>query len=429
MKKIIATAVAITAIPILSPLFVGDFVKTERESVIAELNSQQGISISTTQYESRWFGADVTTQVSMPLEEGMPEITLVVKEKLSFGPVIYANNNWHFGFGHSAVSTDFSSFELGEELTQLLQDKVHLSALMAFDSTVTTFLHTDEISHQVDSNKITAHPASMWFSIKDNTQIAGEFNWAGFEYSSLEGRFVLDDVAMNTQQTVVSGDYLKGTAVLTGQAHINVAEVNVFEGDAKVFAIEKGQLTSDVSLNNDLLALALNYTADQVSASGQYFSQPSLDIVFANIDFMAIQQLNAIMASINNGQQTTEADSEKLLTALSEITEKVLAKEPNIKINDLSVVTEEGKIASELNVNINKDLFDTNNLNAMSLMTALEADAQGKVPTAFLNKFGMSPMVDSFVQQGFLTLKDDTINFDAKYVENQLTLNGKPFQL
>jgi len=41
----------------------------------------------------------------------------------------------------------------------------------------------------------------------------------------------------------------------------------------------------------------------------------------------------------------------------------------------------------------------------------------------------MAAMVDNFVEQGYLTKQDNNISFEAKYLENQLTVNGKAFQL
>ena len=86
-------------------------------------------------------------------------------------------------------------------------------------------------------------------------------------------------------------------------------------------------------------------------------------------------------------------------------------------------------MSTEFSFNINKDLFDSANLTSMALITSLEADAKGKAPMEFLSKLGMAPMVDNFVKQGYLHRQNNEITVEAKYVQSQLTVNGKAFQL
>lgn len=429
-KSIIAVAVA-AGVLVIAPKFIGSMVETERQKAIAELNeaSNGEITLTTTEHNQSWFGADVKYDLTFSSEEmGITDLTIKVEEDISFGPVIFSEQGMQLGLGYANAKFNAAELELEDEVNKFLDEKLHITALLGFDKSITTFVGVDKVDYNDGENSLVSEPLSAQFSIVDNKSIEGSFSWAGFELKGMEGHVVVDAIDMSTNQTVLSGNYLDGSAILVGDAQVSVAEINVFNGESKIFSLEKGQVSSDVSVDNDLLALALNYNANVISESGEYYQKPNLALKIDNIDVKALQELNTTMAemSANTGQQT---DPNQLLASLSGIVDQVLAKKPNLKIDDLSVETEQGKIATQINLNINEDLFDTTNLNAMGLIPALVANAKGKVPAEFLSKFGLTPMVDGFVEQGYFTRQESDIAFDAKYVESQLTLNGKVFQM
>ena len=431
MKKLSIAIALILASLLIAPKFIGSVVESEREKVLAGLNETDGISLTTGQYTSGWFGAEVTSELRFSLEEaGLANVTILLEEQLSFGPVIITDQGWHLGLGYSAIKFKFSATEIDNEITELINEKIHLGVLLSFNKDITTFIKTDEMNYQEGDTAIVSAQAEAQFSLINNEQIIGGFSWGGLEIKGQGERFVIGTVTMSTEQKVVSGDYLQGTAILTGDATFNVEKIDMYSQKNHVFSLSDAGLATLVSLDNDLLALSLKYHAKEISASGQSFEQPNLEIMLANIDLNALQELNNLSAKLSTNVAGQDYSAE-LLAALSAVADKILAKEPSLKVTDLSVVTEQGKIASEFALNINKDLFDFNsiNSNSMALVMALEADAKGSVPMAFLTQLGMAPMVDNFVAQGYLTKQDNEVSFVAKYVESQLTVNGKAFQL
>ena len=431
MKKLSIAIALILASLLIAPKLIGSVVEEEREKVLVELNNTDGITLTTSQYTSSWFGAEVTSELTFSLDDaGLADVTILLEEQLSFGPVIITEQDWHLGLGYSAIKFKFSSAEVDDEIIELINEKIHLGALLSFNKDVTTFITTEEMSYQDGDTAIVSAPAEAQFSLINNEQIIGGFSWGGLEIKAEGERFVIGTVAMSTKQKVVRGDYLQGTAILTGDATFNVAKIDMYSQNSHVFSLSEAGLTSVVSLDDELLALKLKYHAKEISASGQSFEQPNLEVVLVNIDINALQELNKLSAKLSIDVAGQDYSAE-LLAALSAVADQILAKEPKLTVTDLSVVTEQGKIASEFALNINKDLFDFNsvNSNSMALIMALEADAKGSVPMEFLTQFGMAPMVDNFVAQGYLTKQDNDVSFVAKYVESQLTINGKAFQL
>lgn len=429
MKKLIITVILITASLLIAPKFIGNIVEQEREKSRVEFNKNEGISLTTEKYTRGWFGADVTSELTINLEgEGVANLTLHVEEEVSFGPVIITDNNWHIGLGYSAASFKVSADEIDENIMTLINENIHLSALLSFDRSATVFIETDKSNYETDDSTITVAPSLSEFTFSNNEHITGTFSWGGLEFNKSGERLVIGHIDMAAEQHVVSGDYLQGTAILTGDTRLEIQSFDVYSHNNHAFSLNDASFISIVSLDDDLLTVTLKQSAKEIMAAEQRFNSLNLDIVLANIDINVLQELKPIMTEISSSSPNEEPSKETMY-ALSGLIEKLLIKKPNLKVTDLSVVTEEGKIMSELNVTINQDLFDVNNLNSMALVTALNADAKGTVPLDFLAKFGIAAIVERFVVQGYLTKQEKNINFDAQYVERQLTINGKAFQL
>ena len=430
MKKLfIAVIIILTATLLIAPKFIGSTVEQERGQILTQLNKTAGIHITTISYEDHWFGADVSSLLTVNLEEeGLSELTLQLEEELSFGPIISNQQGLFWGLGYSVLSFKITSTDIDTEVIELINEKIHLSALLDFDSNVTTFISTDEFSYEDQGSSIVSLPSTANFTLLDNKKIKGSFSWGGLELNELGDRFIVGKIAMSTEQEVVSGDYFKGTAILIGDAKVTIEKINMFEQEKHSFSLNYTELASTVSINNDALELNIKYHAKDLSASGQYYEKPSLAVELSNVDLNALKELNSTMANLSSPVASND-NTEELLQVLSKVTAKLLAKDPTLKVTDLSVVSEYGKISTIMNFMINKDLIDTNNLQPMSFILALEAEATGKAPIGFLTKLGVLPMIDGFVQQGYLTKQENDISFDAKYQRNELTLNNKPFQL
>lgn len=427
MKKLLVALVVIVTIVVVTPKIIGSVVEQEREKAILDINNAEGFTFETLDYQSSWFGADVTSSLTIAaVGDSVVDINITFQETLSFGPVILTDNGWHFGLAYSDVNINSISEGIDEEVLNKVNDKTHLGGLLGFNKSVTTFIEVEAFSHKVDGNAIISGPASANFTVVNNDYIKGAFSWQGFEFNESGQRFVMNELAMATEQKVISGDYLAGTAILTGDSSVSVGKVDIYDEGVHAFSLADSKFSSVVSLDNDMLEIELKYHAAEVGASGQNFTKPNLDIIISNVDLKALQELNASLANLPDN---TKDNPEELLKLLSGIIEKAVAKDPALTIADLSVVTDEGKIESNWNVTLNKDLLDLQHLNSMSFIMALEADAKGKVPVSFLTKFGVEPMANNFVEQGYLTKQGDDISFDAKYTQAALTLNGKAFQM
>ncbi len=427
MKKLLIVLLVIIAVVAVSPKFIGSIVANERESIISQLNQAEGIEVSSKSYSAHWFGAESTLEITLQLaQEGLGNITLVVDEVLSFGPVIITKDDWYLALGHSDISFRSSGVLVDDEIMTFINENVHVSAVLTFANNVVAHIKTDEVSFEDGDTQFVAQSSAGQFSLINKKDFVGELSWGGLELKSTDGSFVIGNVVMDTEQSLVSGNYLEGTAILSGDAKFLVDNINYSDvTGSQVFDLEKLLFTTSVTIKDDLLALTLAYGADKIMTVGQTFKQPNVDIVLADIDVNALQELNTLLASLpaNVAEQPMSAE---VTESIAELADKFLAKDPSLKITDLSLVAEQGKIASDFSLQIDKARFDSKNL--MSVMSALNADATGNAPVEFFTQFGVTPMIDNFVEQGYLIKKDKVLSFVAKYSQAQLQINGKAIQ-
>ncbi len=423
----------ILAILLVAPKFIGGVLQQEREDVLVELNQIEGITLTTNEYKPRWFGADVISKLTFTHKKtGLKNVSLVVEEELSFGPVIVTTDQgWHLGLGYSEVNFKFSSADIDEEVITIINEKIQLGALLNFSSDVITFINIDEFSHQHRDERIASAPITAQFTFVNDKHVIGDFSWEGFEYFNQSGeRTVMSNLAIVSDQQVVSGDYLQGTAIVTGELSIKVGSFDMYDTPGEVysltdegltyatvaehnFSLSDAGLTTVISLDNDLLSFTLKHHAKNINVLEQNLDNTNLEVELANVDLYALQELKTALVNSSMPPVTNLLD--------------IVDAQPTLKVSDLSLVTKEGKVVTELNVSFNRDLIDFNNFSSMALLTGLEANAKGQAPLAYLAKIGAAAMVDNLVEQGYLTKQDNDIIFIAEYEENQLMLNGKVF--
>jgi hypothetical protein len=427
MKKLLIVLLVVITVVAVSPKFIGTLVADERQSLISKINEAEGVEVSSKSYSAHWFGATSVLEVTLQLvDEGLGDIVITVDEVLSFGPIIITDNDWYLALGHSDISFRSPAGLVDDEIMNFVNEKMHISATFTFTDNIVTNISTDEVTFEDGDTQFVAQSSSGKFSLANKKDFSGELNWGGLELKSTDGSFVIGNVVMDTQQHLVSGNYLEGTAILSGDAKFLVDNINYSDiTGSEIFALKKLLFTTSVAIKNDLLALSLAYGAEQVVTVGQTFKQPNLDIVIADVDVNALQELNTLLANLptNVAEQGMSAEVSK---AIAELADKFLAKDPSLKITDFSLIAEQGKIASDFNLTIDKTRFDSQNL--LSVMSALNADAKGNAPVEFFTQFGLMPMIDNFVEQGYLTKKDSELSFVAKYSQAKLHVNGKAIQ-
>ncbi len=423
MKKIVIALGVVVGAALVLPKFVGSVVETEHQAMLTEMSDNKTVSVTSKSFEANWFGGTAVTEMTVHLQDAqLPDISFTIEEQLLFGPVIFADDGFHFALSHSTASINLKELGVDEEIADFINDKIKITGLLTFSKEVISRIDIAEMSKEIDGNKMVIYAASGQISIANKTHLTGDFTWGGMEINNNDADIVIGSVSMDIDQTVISGDYYSGDAISTGDANFLLSSVKAKNKmGIELVDIDKVVMKVVSSVNDDLMNIDFIYHIDAIKSMGQSFDHANLAFTFENLDIKVLQELNDVFTSFSSNPDETL--SEQNIEKLSMIVAKMLEKNPMIKITDLSVETAEGKVVSDLAVSLDKDKFDAKNF--MSAMTALKADAKANAPEALFAKFGLTPMIDMYVEQGFLVRADDELSFKVSFAQGQLEVNGQ----
>tara|TARA_R110001583_G_scaffold296_4_gene2682 strand:+ start:7841 stop:9124 length:1284 start_codon:yes stop_codon:yes gene_type:complete len=422
MKKLFIIVLLLITAGLIAPKFIGSVVETEHQLVIDKLNSNPAITINSSTFTANWFGGTAITEMTILLQDdGIEDITLIVEENLSFGPVIFTDEGLEFALSYSQADINFKDLVLDEEIETFINNKIHLSGLLTFSKNIVSNIVIDEVSKEIDGNKIASTKAVGNFTLEDNNKIYGDFNWAGLTITTSDEGFTLGKVQFSVDQTLIAGDYYQGNAISTGDFDFSIASAAAKDATSNtVFTLDKLLIKAVAAVSNDLMTITMKYSADKVESAGQKLENANLDVVFTGLNINVMEEVNTLMTKLSaDGEAMFSPENMQKISAL---TAKLLVDNPVVEIKDFSVQTPEGKIESSMQVSVDKKLFDTTNI--MSIMAAVKANANGKAPMSFFAKLGLAPMVELYVKQGFIIQKENELSVNLNYIQGKLEVNG-----
>ncbi|MGL1956535.1 MAG: YdgA family protein [Colwellia sp.] len=427
MKKALIVIVLLIVTVLMTPKFIGSIVEAEHQSMLEKLNENPAVTINSKTYAIDWFSGTAITEMTILLNsQAIEDIKVVVEEKLTFGPFIIADDGMHFALSHSNAAIRFNSQLIDDEINEFINDKIQLTSLLTFSKDIISFVTIDAISKEVDGNFIVSSKATGQFTFENNKKIYGDFHWGGLEAKTKDESVILGETTFDLDQTIIAGDYYQGNAISTGNFNFLISSVNAKDAMGnEALHLNNLKINAVSAVNDNLMNIAMVYSIDEVKAAGQDLKNINLDITFDQLDIKVMQDVNTMFAniSVDENEMFNEQNMKKILL----LTEKLLAKDPVLKINDLSVDTPEGKIESKMQVVVDKKAFDPANF--MTLVAAIQANSDGKAPIEFFTKLGLTPVIDMYVEQGFLIKTDDELSFKVNFSQGQLQVNGQVIPL
>jgi len=427
MKKLFIAILLFIIVSLIAPKFIGGVVETEYQSVLKKIAENPAITVNGSTFVRSWFGGKVTTDITVLLHnDNVEDIKLIVEDNLAFGPVIFMDSGVKFALSYSQANINFKELLLDEKVADFINDKIHFTGLLTFSKDVVTTIAIDKISKEVAGNNIVSSPALGEFVLTSDDKIYGEFNWHGLSATTGEESFTIERVSFTLDQTLIAGDYYQGNAISTGDFNFTVSSISANDAMGnEVLLLKELIIGAMSSVDNDLMKIAVNYSAQEMKSAGQHLKNANLELVFNRIDINVMQEVNTLLASVSADGE--DALNENNMKKISPLVTELLASEPILEIKDLSIETPEGKIESSLSMTIDKQVFDANNL--MSVMAAVKADANGNAPMPFFAKLGLAPMIDMYVEQGLLLKKEQKLSFKASFSQGQLNVNGNIIHL
>lgn len=427
MKKLFILVAILSCIFLISPKFIGGIVETEYETALNKLNENPAITVKSTVFNRQWYKGQVVTEMTVLLHnEKINELNIVIKDDISFGPIIFTDEGVKFALSYSESTINFIDSFISEEVEAFIQNNIHVSALLTFEKNIITHITIDEVSREVDGNNVVSAKAVGKFVLENENRLYGDFNWDGLSAKTQDDNFIIETVKFSLDQTLISGSYYQGNAISTGNFNFLISSIQSKDtGGNTEFSLDNLTMNAKSSVNNNLMKVEMNYSVDKLASAGQKIKNANLDLVLNDLNIIVMQEINALLTKSSNGDD--EVFSTENMKQLSVLTAKLLASDPTIEIEDFSVETSEGKFESAMKISADKNLFDSANF--MSIIPAINATAEGKAPMSVFTKLGLAPMVEYYIEQGFIIKTEDKISFNANFVKGQLSLNGNVISL
>jgi uncharacterized protein YdgA (DUF945 family) len=426
MKKAVFALVVLVCIGLIGPKLVGGIVEEKYQDITNRLNENPSIVITEHNFTRDWFsGQAVSTMKFKDVE--LYDVDIIVTEQLNFGPFIFADNEFTFALAKSVAVIDVEVTNIDETdkkeiaaLIQQLNEKLSITSVINYRFNYTTHIVLDAIEFEQDGSQVNIGVLESEFTLSDEKYLEGYINWAGLDFKGPDMNVQVSPLTTTFTQEVISGDYYAGNAIAAGDLSMQLSNIIAKDNNGnELLNIEHLTFFVETAIEQGLMNLHLKYAADSIKGAGQELEKLNFDLALNKLDPQVLIELNELGVKMQQDPAKIEQFSQQLTMAAT----KLLAKDPEININDLSVVTADGVIKSELKLVIDHTLYDQ--ANPMSIIAAINADAKGVAPLPFFQKLGLAGMIDMYVEQGFIIKEADKLSFAAQFMQGQLTINGK----
>ncbi len=428
MKKIVSTIAVVAAVFFISPYFVGKTVESKYQTIIQQIEKNPQVSIENSTFERHWFSAKAVNTLVIPLRTNTAtnvdfpkQLTLKITENINFGPAILSKLGLEFGLARSVAHVDVNQAFLNKALAEQINKNLHIQSFVSFTNKYITDINFDGIDTQIDDAQIIIFPLTAKYSIKNQRHIVANVNWQGLKTINKKMEFTLGTTSAFMDEELVAGELYSNTALFNGDVNFTIASMTAQGANRKeLFALKNITMKGGSKVSDNLVNILVNYHVDEINLPFQHFKQANLALTLDHLDVDVMQLFNKIVAtSTSSPDKLFTENSKQLLSA----TAQLLEKDPSFSITDFSVETTSGKIQSQLKLTVDKNRFNANN--AKSFITAAKVDASGSAPVKFFKKMGMMPMVEHYIQQGFLVRNEDKLNFKMNFEQGKLAVNNK----
>lgn len=432
MKKVVIALGAIVCVGLVGPKVIGSIVEQKYDDIASRFVDHPSIEIVERSFTTHWFsGQSVTKMKIKGVAAEIEDFQLIVNEQLTFGPVIFADDSVNFALAHSNANLDFDVSSLDQEaqnditeFTDQLNEKLTISSIITYGLNYTTQVMMAATTFEEDGNTIDIGALDSEFTLEDDKYISGYLNWSGLDFKGPEANVQLSPLESTFSQEIIDGDIYSGNGLSIGDFSMLIKSIYAQDNQGNdLLSIENLTLSADSQIEDELMNIGVMYGADRFKGAGQELEKLNLDISFNRLDPKVLMEINDWATKMQQDPENFEHYNQQLMTVAT----KLLAKDPELNINDFSVRTSEGVIKSDLQLMVDHTRYDQ--ANPMSIMAALKADAKGVAPLPFFQKMGLEGMINMYIEQGFIIEKEAELSFAAQFAQGQLTVNGQAIAL
>lgn len=391
MKKITGLVVIVAALVLGSYYGMGYLTeKKVREDLIA-LNQSNGLSAEIKKYNRGLFKSNalvdwhlaVPERVStlpngqtqtLPAENYEMQMPLVIHH----GPVIFANKKVKFGLGYAQTDLTLPA-KYSEKFNKVFsgastQPKLDLSMFVSY-------LNNTNVDAKVPAFKLIANEGNGqldWTGMTSATTISSDLGKINGDVT-IDGLNVIKE-PMNTVISAITGKYSlhkSETGMYLGDASLSFPSLVITNANKKIFELNQFNVNSDTNIEKGLFSSHFKSSLDKVVAHDKTYGPGSLGMAIRNLDAAILAKLNE---QINQIQQSTDSDRQKILLAMLPELPKLFSQGPEFEITEMNLVMPQGNIEGHMLVALPK----TDSANPFELIQKIQGNGKLKVPTVVL---------------------------------------------
>ncbi|QBY04492.1 DUF945 domain-containing protein [Thalassotalea sp. HSM 43] len=421
--------VAVAAGLLVAPYFTGKIVEQEFNSIYEQMSASMPYQIKVDNYQRGWFSS--TADVSVTIEQDIPDMvqpltmTFVAKHDIQHGPIL-TQSSIALGLADIANSFDFEhNMPENADITHdFSKDKIHYSTQISFTGGMNSVMETEQINVTTPDATIAILPLQLQADLSRDGALVFDGNWLGMTVTAADVEVLrLGKMDLVGDQQVVRGDIFANTAVMVGDTKVNLAKMNfIDEVTGQSVNISDIEIISNSQDKEGMMYADAKMTAKTIDAMGVKLSDFNYTASINKVDLDVYAELQKLLVS---GSSTE--DPARFAMEVQALIPKFFESSPEIKINNLGVKTEQGDIASKMDITIDESKVDANN--PMSLIMALDAKADGSAPIEFFEQLGMGENIEALIMQNMLVQDQEKVKFDFSFNNGQALINGMPMPL
>lgn len=428
-KKLIVVIITLITVIVVAPYFIGSVAESQIHVQVNKIDSHPAYQIAVVNYDKGWFQSTAEIELTILVPEEISQIislnNIKVTQEIKHGPILWQGDGLAFGMMDSEIDFQLTKAILTnlKRVEGLNQKVFSINSRTSFDLSTSINFDLSAFAIKEGLNMINVDRGDGNLTYAASGDIQGALNWQGLTVKTQDTPiFQLGEITIDTKQELVSGEVFSPTALFNGFFISKLSQLK-FNGQtpAENFNLQDLQIKLTSDIKDDLANMAIIIDAKNLFALGQEFKNFRFDMTFESLDVESLKTLNQI-AIDSQGQ-----DPMLMAAKFQGVLPKLLEKNPVLKINQLGVETKNGQINSDLIINIDQTIYDTQN--PMTMMLALVANAKGEAPEIFFNELGAGNAIESMVQQNFLVRELEKVKFDFNFNNGQALLNGKPMPL
>jgi uncharacterized protein YdgA (DUF945 family) len=393
MKKM-AGLVVILAVLVLGSYF-GMGIVTERtlkRSVAMVGHTTPGLSVDLSDYNRRWFEASAAVKVKIHIPEktvtntdgkfesiAAQEFTLDVPLSIKHGPIMYTHSGVLFGLGSAHTKLNLPKEAVDRFNQYFAADSTHPYLNL---SVFVNYLNQSRFQFKIPTFKLI---------LKEG----GEVTWQGMDgtmhvssdLKQFDGRSKLDGIRFIKDQVTAeinafTTDYLlkkTNDGLYLGQAGFAVDAIKAAKQGQALFDLAQLKVRTDSAVSNNLFESSFKTSFDKILLETKQYGPGLFEMSIKNLDAKVLANINT---EVNNLQNASVPDRQRMLFAMLPELPKLFAQGAEFEISTLKLTVPDGDIDGHLRVALPK----TENVNPLQILQKVEGDGKIQVPTAVVKQ-------------------------------------------